>query len=119
MMVRFNRAVACIEKSHLSLGIVPLKCSGSSRSKEWIVFTPNCESRRLVAAEEFVQLTVLLNILAAIEEQIHLRFHANALDRRVGQLVPSGAMSDGSSTPSVYCHLIISAVLNRRKASRF
>ena len=61
MTMGFNDEVACIEKPHLGFCIVALECFSSGWNK--IILAPDRQGRRLVAAEELAQLTVLLDIL--------------------------------------------------------
>src|SRR5699024_3447970 len=72
--VGFDGEVASVEEMHLGLWVVALERFGAGRCEEWVVFPPDRQRGRVVSAEELVHLRVLLDVLAVVEQQVHLYF---------------------------------------------
>lgn len=81
-------ALAMPGPSSQSAGSVPaaLERFGAGGQEEGIVPPPDRQQGRPVRAEEGVQPRVLGDVGAVVEQQVHLRFDADPLDGRVGQL---------------------------------
>src|SRR6516225_2969480 len=63
-----------IEKLHLSMRQILLKCLCSRGNEERIVLAPNCKQRRLRFAEIFLKFRIELYIRGVVEKQVELNF---------------------------------------------